>query len=550
MELRRETLPDLDQLTVAELRNLLREQHEELLIKDEVLALKEEALALKDGELLSRALEIEKLKLHILKLRRLQYGQRSEMRERQIEQLELLVEDLETTDAQIVTVARARAGRKPRSVDPKPRREFPAHLPRETVTIAPPETCCPTCSGRLSALGEDVSETLELEPLRFKVIRTVRTKLACTNCDTIVQAPAPSRPIERGMAGAGLLAHVLVSKYGDHLPLYRQSEIFTREGVELERTLLAQWVGATSALLAPLAQAIRQHVLDAEVVHGDDTPLPVLAPGRGKTKTGRLWTWVRDERPSGGTVAPAVWFAYTPDRKGEHPQRHLDGFTGILQADAYSGYSKLYESGQVLEAACWAHARRKFVDLEALHKSQLAAEAIERIGALYAIEEEIRGQAPAERQAVRAARSRPLLAALHSWFMQTLPTLSQKSELSKAIRYATSRWEALTRYCDDGRIEIDNNAAERALRCVALGRKNYLFAGSDVGGERAAALYSLIGTAKLNGHNPEAFLRYVLERIADHPIARIAHLLPWNLPANAYQGQITAGTTLALAANG
>jgi transposase len=548
MELRRETLPDLDRLSVAELQTLLREQHEELLIKDEVLALKEEALALKDGELLSRALEIEKLKLHILKLRRLQYGQKSEKREREIEQLELLVEDLETSDAEIRTSAGA--GRKPRSFDPKPRREFPAHLPRETVTIAPPEACCPACSGTLSALGEDVSETLELEPLRFKVIRTVRTKLACTRCDTIVQASAPSRPIERGMAGPGLLAHVLVAKYGDHLPLYRQSEIFAREGVELERTLLAQWVGATSALLAPLAQAVREHVLAADVVHSDDTPLPVLAPGRGKTKTGRLWTYVRDERPSGGTVAPAVWFAYTPDRKGEHPQRQLAGFSGILQADAYAGYSKLYESGRVVEAACWAHVRRKFVDLEALHKSSLAAEAIDRIGALYAVEAEIRGQTSAQRQATRSERSRPLLAALHSWFVQTLPTLSQKSELAKAIRYATSRWEALTRYCNDGRIEIDNNAAERALRCVAVGRKNYLFAGSDAGGERAAALYSLIGTAKLNGHNPEAFLRYVLERIADHPIPRIADLLPWNLPADAQQGQLTARTTIALSANG
>jgi transposase len=353
--------------------------------------------------------------------------------------------------------------------------------------------------------------------------------LACASCDTIVQAPAPPRPIERGMAGPGLLAHVLVSKYADHLPLYRQAEIYARDGVELDRTLLAQWVGNLSALLTPLTDALRDHVLAADVVHADDTPIPVLAPGRGKTKTGRLWTYVRDERPAAGKAAPAVWFAYTPDRKGEHPQRHLHDFSGILQADGYAGFSQIYESGRVLEAACWAHVRRKFVDLHELHKSPVAAEALERIGALYAIEKEIRGQPPDQRRAVRVERSRPLLDAMKAWLQQTLQTLSQKSEAAKAIRYALNRWDALGRYCDDGRIEIDNNAAERALRCVALGRKNFLFAGSDAGGERAAAIYSLLGAAKLNQCDPEAYLRYVLTRIAEHPITRIAELLPWNL---------------------
>ena len=380
---------------------------------------------------------------------------------------------------------------------------------------------------------------LELEPVRFKVIRHVRPKLACASCDTIVQAPAPTRPIERGMAGPGLLAHMLVSKYSDHLPLYRQAEIYAREGVELDRSLLAQWVGSASALLAPLTEALRAHVFSSDVVHTDDTPIPVLAPGNGKTKTGRLWTYVRDERPAAGEVAPAVWFAYSPDRRGEHPQRHLENFTGILQADGYAGYSKIYDGGLVVEAACMAHARRRFFDLYELHKSPLAAEALDRIGELYAIEKEIRGRLPDERRAVRRERSRPLLDAMRPWLEQTLRTLSQKSEAAKAIRYALGRWEALGRYCDDGRIEIDNNAAERAMRCVAIGRRNYLFAGSDAGGERAAALYSLIGSAKLNGHNPEAFLREVLARIADHPISHINELLPWHLnamPANQLTG--------------
>ena len=522
-------LPDLDGLSVAELKALLHEQRAHILAKDEQLISKEAELLSSKAEVLSHRLMIEALKLQILKLRRLQFGQRSEKRARQIEQLELWVEELETADAQLTCTLPQPVESSPAVRTPKARREFPVHLPRETQTIAPCEAACPDCGGALKHLGEDVSEMLELEPVRFKVIRHVRTKLACGSCDTIVQAPAPARPIERGMAGPGLLAHVLVSKYADHLPLYRQAEIYAREGVELDRTLLAQWVGSTSFLLAPLTDALRKHIFAADVVHGDDTPIPVLAPGHGKTKTGRLWTYVRDERPAGGTVAPAVWFSYTPDRKGEHPLRHMEDFRGILQADGYAGYTKLYAGGRVIEAACWAHVRRKFVDLHELHQSPVAAQALDRIAALYAVEQEIRGRSPDERCAMRRARSRPLLDAMHAWLQQTLSALSQKSATAKAIRYALGRWDALVRYCDDGRIEIDNNAAERALRCVALGRKNFLFAGSDAGGERAAVLYSLIGTAKLNGHNPEAFLREVLTRIAEHPISRITELLPWNL---------------------
>jgi transposase len=534
MESANATLPDLDGLSIAELQTLLQEQHAQLAIKDE-------QLVAQDAQLRYHTLLIERLKLEILRLRRLQYGRRSEKREQQIEQLELWVEELEAADAQCATALAEATPSTPTVNVPKLRREFPAHLPRETQTIMPSVECCPDCGGALKHLGDDISETLELEPVRFKVIRHVRPKLACASCDTIVQAPAPARPIERGMAGPGLLAHVLVSKYADHVPLYRQAEIYAREGVDLDRSLLAQWVGTTAALLTPLTDALRDHVFAADVVHADDTPIPVLAPGHGKTKTGRLWTYVRDERPAAGQAAPAVWFTYTANRKGEHPQHHLRDFTGTLQADGYAGFSKLYEGGRVLEAACWAHVRRKFVDLYELHRSAIAGEALDRIGALYAIEKEIRGRSPDEQRAVRQERSRPLLQAMHVWLEQTLKTLSQKSATAKAIGYALTRWDALQRYCDDGRIEIDNNAAERALRCVALGRKNFLFAGSDGGGQSAAAFYSLLGSAKLNGHNLEAFLREVLARIGEHPVNRIAELLPWNLKPTHEQALMGVG---------
>ncbi len=535
MDFARDALPDLDGLKPDELKALLREKHEQLVFKDEQLLSKDEQLRF-------HQLQIEQMKLLILKLRRLQFGNKSEKRAQQIEQLELWVEELEEANAQRIEV-QAKSADAPRMERAPLRRVFAEHVPRETQTIAPQHDACPDCGGALKDLGEDVSEMLELEPVRFKVLRVVRPKLACASCDTIVQAPAPPRPIERGMAGPGLLAHVLVGKYGDHVPLYRQAEIYAREGVDLNRSLLAQWVGQTTALLAPLTDALRTHVIAADVVHADDTPIPVLTPGRGTTKTGRLWTYVRDERPAGGEVAPAVWFAFSPDRKGEHPEQHLEDFTGVLQADGYAGFSKLYQSGRVHEAACWAHVRRKFFDLFDANKSTVAGEALDRIAALYAIEKQIRGQPPDERRAVRREHSRPLLDALQTRLHDMLGQLSLKSATAQAIQYALRRWDALLRYCDDGRIEIDNNAAERALRCVALGRKNYLFAGSDAGGDRAAAIYSLLGTAKLNGRNPQAYLRNVLARIAEHPITRIAELLPWNLQtANEVTGQVALGT--------
>jgi transposase len=502
------TLPDLNQLDPTALKALILSQHEQLLSRDN---------------------EIEHLKLLIAKLRRMQFGRKSEKLDRQIEQLELRLDELQATPAENTAASHHPVVVPVSNVGVKPaRRPLPEHLPRETRSYLPKQEACPDCGGKLNLLGEDVSEILEYVPARFKVIRQVRPKLACACCERIVQAQAPSRPIERGVAGPGLLAHVLVSKYCDHLPLYRQSEIYAREGVELERSTLADWVGGTSALLAPLVEALRRHVLSAAKLHADDTPVPVLAPGNGKTKTGRLWTYVRDDRPAGDATPAAVWFAYSPDRKGEHPQAHLGHFTGTLQADGYAGFDAVYETGRIQEAACWAHVRRKFYDLHVAHKSQVAAEAMERIAALYAIEKEIRGHAANERREIRNAQVRPLLNSLKQWLEETLEKLSRKSDTALAVRYVLSRWEALLRYVDDGRIEIDNNAAERSLRTVALGRKNYLFAGSDAGGERAAAIYSLIGSAKLNGLDPEAYLRNVLTCIADHPINRIEELLPWN----------------------
>jgi len=477
--------------------------------------------------LLSRDLEIEQLKLQLAKLRRMQFGRSSEQLDAQIAQLELTLEELEVSEAAlpISTVAA------PRMERAKPvRRPLPEHLPREEQ-VHQPACDCPQCGAEMRPLGEDVSEVLEYVPSRFKVIRHVRPKLACASCQTIVQMPAPMRPIARGLAGPGLLAHVLVAKYADHLPLYRQSEIYAREGVDLDRSTLADWVGGASALLEPLVEAVGRHVLTAGKLHADDTPVPVLCPGRGTTKTGRLWTYVRDDRPAASTEPPAVLFRYSPDRKGERPRRHLASFSGVLQADGYAGFERLY-GATIQEAACWAHVRRKFYDLHVAQASPLAEAALARIGELYLIEAEIRGRPPDERTAVRQARARPLLESLHGWMHTTLATLSKKSELAGAIKYALSRWAALTRYRDDGRLEIDNNAAERALRACALGRKNWLFAGSDAGGERAAAIYTLLGTAKLNGLDPEAYLRDVLERIAEHPINRIDELLPWNVALN------------------
>lgn len=478
--------------------------------------------------LAERDREIEVLKLQLMKLRRMQFGRSSEKLTVEIEQLELLIEALEADGATAeATTLRSSADVRPHQ---RPaRRPLPGHLPRESVVHAP-ACSCPSCGGALRSIGESVSEMLEYVPGRFKVIRHVRPKYACAGCDVIVQAPAASRPIARGLAGPGLLAHVLVSKYADHLPLYRQSEIYAREGVDLDRSTLADWVGQACHLLRPLGNALAEHVLTATKVHADDTPVPVLNPGAGKTRTGRLWTYVRDDRPAGDETPPAVWFRYSPDRKGRHPKAHLKRFRGILQADAFGGFNALYGE-RIVEAGCWAHVRRKFFDLAQASPSPVADEALQRIALLYAIEADIRGRPPDRRRSARQARAGPVLAAFKIWLEATLSKVSTKSALAGAIRYALARWAALVRYVDDGRIEIDNNAAERAIRAVALGRKNYLFAGSDSGGERAALIYSLIGSAKLDGVDPQAYLANVIDRIAEHPVNRVDELLPWNLAA-------------------
>jgi len=422
-------------------------------LPDDVEILKQIVLEQR-ARLLSNKLQIEQLKLELSKLRRMQFGRSSEQLDEKIAQLELTLEELEAREAALppaVIVAL------PERLQPI-RRPLPESLPRETVMHSSSPRC-PECSAEMRVLGEDVAEMLEYVPSHFKVIRHVRPKLSCPKCQKIVQAEAPSRPIARGLAGPGLLAHVLVSKYCDHLPLYRQSQIYQRDGIDLDRSTLADWVGSASELLGPLVTAIRDYVFKADKVHGDDTPVPVLCPGRGTTRQGRLWAYVRDDRPAGGTDPPAVWFAYSPDRKGEHPRRHLKDFIGILQADGYAGFDRLYNDQDphhpIKEAACWAHVRRKFYDIHVATDSPIASEALTRIGELYGIESEVRGQSPEIRQQIRGARASPKLAELYQWLIATAKKISKKSDLAGAIHYALARWKALTRYRDDGRVEID-----------------------------------------------------------------------------------------------
>ena len=482
-----------------------------------------------------RALEIEQLKFTIAKLRRERFGASSERGARLLDQLELQLADLEETAAQDemaaqiaspsarTTEVRSFARRKPA------RRPLPEHLPRERVVYPVPQVC-PCCGGALRKLGEDVTETLEHVPARWKVIQHVREKFSCRACEAITQPPAPAHPIARGRAGPGLLAQVLFAKYGAHLPLHRQSVIYAGEGVDLDVSTLADWVGAAAATLMPLVETIRAHVFAAERLHADDTTVPVLA--KGKTRTGRLWTYVRDDRPFAGPDPPAAAFFYSRDRGGEHPERHLADYAGLMQADAYAGFARLYAAGRqpgaIIEAACWAHARRKFFELAQLKQAPIAIEAVTRIDALFAIEREINGVPCQARLAVRAARSRPLMAELETWLREQRAKLSAKNETAKAIDYSLKRWPALTRFLDDGRLCMSNNAAERALRGIAVGRNNWTFAGSDSGGDRAAAIYTLIETAKLNDIDPRAWLADILARLPDYPAKRIHELLPWN----------------------
>jgi len=488
------------------------------------------------------ALEIEKYKVQIAKLRRMQFGRSSERISRQLAQLELQLEELETGAAQDEAKAEAASPAVAARERAKPKRKpLPEHLPRQEVVHEPADAgacTCPDCGAGMAKLGEDVTEVLDYVPGRFRVIRHVRPKYACKACDTITQAEAPSLPTPRGRATPATLAHLLVSKYCDHLPLYRQSEIYARDGLDLDRSTLCDWVGQAAWLLQPIVSGIRRHVLAAEKLHGDDTTVPVLAPGLGRTKTGRLWVYVRDDRPFCGPAPPAAAYFYSPDRGGAHPAAHLAGFTGFLQADAYAGFEALYdaariEPGPITEVACWAHCRRKFFDVWEAAKSPVAKVALDRIAAFYVIEAKAQF-APADERLAHRAETAALLASFFDWADQTVAKLSAKSALAEAFRYTTKRREALSRFVTDGRLEADNNIAENALRGIALGRKNYLFAGADTGGERAAALYTIVQTAKLNGVNPQAYLRDTLAKIADgHPINRVDELMPWrSVPTN------------------
>lgn len=499
-------------------------------------------LAARDHELYAKTLHIEKLKLQLAVLRRARFGRSSEQLDLAIEQMELLLGDLEEAQA-ACTAPNAAAATEPSTpalsapqVRLQPvRRPLPEHLPRER--IAHEAACvCPACGGsNLTCIGTDEREVLEYVPSHFKVLVHARPKLSCRDCATITQPPMPWLPIARGLPGAGLLAHVLTAKYCDHLPLHRQAVIYARDGVELERSTLAGWVGQMATLLDPLAEAIAAHVRQGEALHADDTPVPVLDPGRGRTKTGRLWVAVRDERPWGSVVPPGVFYRYAPDRKATQAAALLKDCHGYLHADGYAGFNSLYEANpltgkaQLIEVACWAHVRRKIYEVQVATQSPAAHDLLERMTALFAIEADIRGHSPAERLAARSEQAIPLLGELKTAMETAYSRGSRKGSLGQAIHYALTRWSALLRYTTDGRLDMTNNAAERAIRSIAIGRKNWMFAGSDDGGERAALMYTLIETAKLNGVDPEAYLRAVIDRIAAHPMRRIHELLPWEI---------------------
>jgi transposase len=502
---------------------------------------------------------VEQLRLLIAKYKRDKFGPSSE-RARRLDQLELQLEELEATateDELAAEIAAKAAGSSAvRSFERrKPvRAPLPEHLPRERMVIPAP-CSCPECGGKLARLGEDVTETLEVIPHQWKVIQTVREKFSCRSCEKITQPPAPFHPIARGRAGAGLLAMILHGKFGNHLPLNRQSESFAREGVDLDVSTLADWVGACTGTLAPLVALIRAHVYAAARIHGDDTTVPVLAKTR--TVTGRLWTYVRDDRPFGGQSPPAAIFYYSSDRGGAHPGEHLATYAGILQADAYAGYGDLYKAdrrpGPITEAACRSHSRRKFFVLADIAKtatarshkkhaawSPLAHEAVRRIDRIFDAERALNGLAAEKRLKLRRSHAAPLVADLADWMQAERARLSRHNDVAKAMDYMLKRWAAFTHFLEGGHICLTNNAAERALRCVAVGRRNWTFCGSDRGGERAAAIYTLIATAKLNDLDPEAWLADVLRRINDHPASKLDELLPWNWRPSASRSKVAA----------
>ena len=485
------------------------------------------------------------LRLTIEKLKRDLFGAHNERKARLVDQMELQLEELEAaaTEDELAAEKAATASSETtqvRAFRKKPARKlFPAHLPRERVIVPGPTTCSCCGSIRLAKLGEDVTERLEVVPRQWKVVQIVREKFTCRDCEKISQAPAPFAVLPRGLAGPSLLAMILFEKYGQHQPLNRQSERYAREGVDLSVSTLADQVGGCAVLLRPLHELIRAHVFAGDRIHGDETPVPVLA--KHETRKGRLWAYVRDDKPFAGPAPPAAVFFYSRDRTAQHPERHLRDYAGILQADAYAGFNRLYQAdrkpGPISEASCWAHGRRKFfelADVTAKARGKLAViaplafEAVKRIDAIFDIEREINGRSIDGRLAVRRARVAPLVSELETWMRTECGKLSRHSDVAKAMNYMLTRWDTFTRFLDDGRICLTNNAAERALRGIALGRKSWLFAGSDRGGERAAVMYTLIQTARLNDVDPQAWLADVLARINDHNIHRLEELLPWN----------------------
>lgn len=490
---------------------------------------------------------VQALKVRIAKLRKQKFGPSSEKIEREIEQLQLALEDLEVAAAaaDCEPASEESAGASGEPAEPVRRQRGKPRIddetPRERLVLDP-GTACPDCGGPLRLLGEDVSAVLDFVAARLKVTETARLKKSCRHCERIVQSPAPTRPIRRGMAGPSLLAHILVSKFDDHVPLYRQREILARHGADIPRSTLIDWCGQAIATLRPLSERIRRAVMKTDRLHADDTPIKVLDPSRRGSggargvKEGRIWVYVRDDRPWAGGDPPGAAYWFSPNRKGEHPRNHLAGFAGILQADAYAGFKELYrpDAGgavRIREAACWAHLRRDFHDVWTSTGSPIAKEALDKIGALYDIEREINGRSADQRLCVRQRESRPRVQAFRTWCEAQLARIPGKSDLAKAIRYALTRWPSFTLFLDDGRVAIDNNPAERALRPIAIGRKNFLFAGSDAGGEIVADAMTLIETAKLSGLNPQIFLADVLARINDHLVSRLDELLPWNWTA-------------------
>ena len=490
------------------------------------------------NEVLSLTDQNISLKAQLTLLKKQRFGKSSEKLEAQIAELEAKIEEgelLESASDQICEDKQSSTSAEEQSKNIPKRQKLPEHLER-IDEILNPDPICPDCGGNsFRKITDDISESLEYIPASFKVIRHIRPRCACINCEKIVQAYPASKPIAKGMAGPGLLAHILVQKYCNHLPFYRQSEIYAREDIELSRSTMASWAGQCAALLAPLVEEIRKYIFISSHIHGDDTTIKVLAPGLGKTKTGRLWTYVRDGKKHGDDAPPAVCYFYSPDRKGIRPEEHLKNFTGVFHADAYSGYNNVYISeanaqAKITEAACWAHTRRKFYEVTVTNpNANIAMNTLEEIGRIYEIEESISGLDPGKRRESRQKLSKDLVEKLFTSWKKYLKDLPKKSATGLAINYALNNEEALKRFLSDGKIEIDNNAAERAMRAIALGRKNYLFAGSDAGGETAASIYTITETAKLNGINPQVYLKNVLSQIQDHNAKKVAELLPWNL---------------------